>query len=242
MRPWKTFRTAGTALLALILVAVVWTRSEREEAVSRAGERMVPAGPAAVESGTVPFAEAVERLTVAAESEGKPYERERFRLYQDVDGDGCDARREVLITQAVTPPSVRQPGCELSGGEWVSPYDGKRSTDPGELQIDHVVALKEAWESGAWEWESARLVEYGSFLEDPGHLVAVSGESNSAKGHADPAEWLPSNEAYVCRYLADWVGVKLRWGLSADEREMRVLRSFAEAGSGECGREPVRGG
>src|SRR5690606_28524630 len=132
--------------------------------------------------------------------------------------------------------------CELSGGEWVSPYDGERFTDRRDLQIDDLVALKGAWESGAWEWESERLVEFGSFLDDPGHLVAVSGPSNQAKGHADPAEWLPPSEHYVCRYLADWVGVKLRWELTADEREMRALRSFAEAGSGDCGREPVRAG
>lgn len=76
------------------------------------------------------------------------YDRALFPHWIDADGDGCDTRREVLIAEAVEPPSIGA-GCYLTGGRWLSLYGGIETTDPGTFDLDHVVALAEAWDSGA---------------------------------------------------------------------------------------------
>jgi hypothetical protein len=77
------------------------------------------------------------------------YERERFGYPADQDGDGCDTRAEVLIRESSTRAQVDPIGCTVVAGDWYSPYDDRTWTDPAELEIDHVVALKEAHDSGA---------------------------------------------------------------------------------------------
>ena len=87
------------------------------------------------------------------------------------------------------------------------------------MEIDHVVALKEAHDSGAWAWQPNRLVAFGNDLDDPRSLRAVTAAVNGAKGDADPSNWLPPEETYLCTYLGDWIAIKARWGLSMDQSE-----------------------
>jgi uncharacterized protein DUF1524 len=231
----KRLKVPGTAVLAAVVAALVWTSSDGSHGRPDDSKGLSPAGPVAT-AGTVPYSDALQVLTVAPEGPHAGYNRERFALYQDADGNGCDARREVLIRQAKVKPKVEQPHCQLIGGEWISPYDGKQLTSIRDIQIDHMVPLSEAWGSGAAAWPTKRLVEYGSYLDDPGHLVAVSGPSNQDKSDKDPAEWMPPNKDFACTYLSDWVGVKIRWGLTADPKEMNALKSHVS----ECGKQPVR--
>ena len=132
----------------------------------------------------------LDELTVTAEHDSG-YDRDLFRHWVDADGDGCDARREVLITEAVTAPSVGS-GCSLSGGEWLSRYDGKTTTGNGSaFDVDHMVPLAEAWVSGAHNWTADRREDYANDLGFADSLIAVSASSNRSKGARDPAEWLP---------------------------------------------------
>lgn len=94
-----------------------------------------------------------------------------------------------------------------------------------DLDIDHLVPLDEAWASGARSWSSARREAYANDLADPRTLVAVSLHENRSKGDRDPAQWLPARG--VCRYVADWVAVKLRWGLGVDSLERSALARVA---------------
>jgi len=113
-------------------------------------------------------------------------------------------------------------GMERTGsakGYWLSAYDGVSRTDPAELEVDHVVALKEAHDSGAGAWQSNRLVAFGNDLDDPRSLRAVTAAVNGAKGDADPSNWLPPDEAQLCTYLGDWIAIKARWSLSMDQSE-----------------------
>ena len=98
-------------------------------------------------------------------------------------------------------------------------------TDPAALEVDHVVALKEAWDSGAWQWDDARRAEFANDLVDARTLRAVTAASNQSKGEADPSNWLPPNEAFVCTYLADWIAIKARWELSMDQSEFGRIRN-----------------
>lgn len=166
--------------------------------------------------------ELVSRLRIEEEFPSG-YDRDLFRHWIDADGDGCDARREVLIEESLVPVSIG-PGCLVSG-EWVSVFDGRTTTDPSSFDIDHFVPLKEAWESGAHAWDSGKRTRFANDLDYSGSLIAVSASSNRSKGSADPAEWLPPNGDYRCEYLVTWVEVKLRWDLSADSREISAIRN-----------------
>lgn len=162
-------------------------------------------------------------LPVSAESR-VGYDRDLFRHWSDLDGNGCDTRDDVLAAEALA--GVRR-GCDVTGGRWVSAYDGAVTTDPSRFDIDHVVALGEAWDSGAWRWDAATRERFANDLAYPLALIAVSASSNRSKGDRDPAEWLPARGR--CAFAKSWVGVKYRWRLSVDTSEKtslaRILRS-----------------
>ena len=166
----------------------------------------------------------LNELTVVVEQEGG-YDRDLFKHWVDADGDGCDARREVLIAEAVVAPSIGS-RCALSDGEWLSRYDGKTTSGNGSsFDVDHMVPLAEAWESGAHNWTADRREEYANDLGYADSLIAVSASSNRSKGARDPAEWLPPTQGVHCWYAAAWVQVKTRWNLTVDQAEADKLQS-----------------
>ncbi len=173
-----------------------------------------------------PLTELLARLEVRGEADAATYDRARFRHWTDADQDGCDARAEVLIAEAVRAPAVGA-GCALTGGRWQSTYDGLETTNPSSFDVDHMVPLKEAWVSGASGWSDDRRRAYANDLGVSYALIAVSAASNRSKADQDPAEWLPPLEAYHCVYVADWIATKLRWGLTIDLREYTTLFSYA---------------
>ncbi|WP_392892999.1 HNH endonuclease family protein [Streptomyces sp. LN699] len=145
--------------------------------------------------------------------------------------DRCNTRMEVLIAEAVEAPEVG-PGCTLTGGLWWSSYDERAVTPAGALDIDHMVPLAEAWDSGAFAWTAARREAYANDLGQGTSLVAVTARSNRQKSDQDPAEWLPPSADALCRYGAEWTATKLRWGLAGDELERDRLLDIA-AGCGD---------
>ncbi|RNG22818.1 HNH endonuclease family protein [Streptomyces botrytidirepellens] len=170
--------------------------------------------------------EAIGKLKVARESRTE-YEREKFKLWVDDDHDGCDTRKEVLLAEAVKKPRQGE-DCKLTGGTWRSYYDDKTIADAGKLDIDHVVPLAEAWDSGASKWTAERRKAYANDLDAERSLVAVSLGSNRSKGDQDPAEWLPPPKDALCTYATDWVTTKLRWNLNADRAETKALHQVAK--------------
>ena len=163
-------------------------------------------------------------ITVENEHRGG-YQRSLFHHWIDADGNGCDTRAEVLLRDTQTPPQVDPFGCHVQAGEWFSRYDDVTVTDPADIQIDHVVALKETWDSGAWAWTPERREAFANDLSDPRTLVAVTGASNGSKGDRDPSNWLPAASADLCPYLSDWISIKARWGLTMDSSEFGRIRN-----------------
>lgn len=149
------------------------------------------------------------------------YKRTLFKHWVGT-GNGCDSRKSVIISEAIVKPKV-EAGCKLVGGEWFSIYDNVKVTDAGKLDVDHFVPLAEAWDSGASAWNAAKKEKYANDQTDPRHLIAVTGASNRSKSDQDPAEWMPTNKAYACEYLANWVSVKVRWNLSVDKTEKAFI-------------------
>ncbi|MGW4007946.1 HNH endonuclease family protein [Streptomyces sp. NPDC004763] len=179
-------------------------------------------------AGGIPLADAIGQLTVKPERTGG-YDRDDFKHWNkglDPD-DGCDTREELLLAEAVKPPT-KGDGCKLTGGEWLSYYDGVTVTDAGDLDVDHVVPLEEAYSSGAHAWTAEQREAYANDLAAARSLVAVTAKTNRSKGAKDPAEWLPPADSALCTYLVDWTGTKLRYELTADQTEHDALNRLAK--------------
>ncbi|MBZ6142514.1 HNH endonuclease family protein [Streptomyces olivaceus] len=176
---------------------------------------------------TLSLTEAVAALPIAAESRDG-YDRDAFRHWNTGADptDGCNTRAEVLIAEAVEAPTVG-PKCRLTGGRWFSYYDQVWVTSASSLDIDHMGPLAEAWDSGASTWSAKQREAYANDLGAEASLVAVTARSNRSKSDQDPATWMPPAAEVHCRYVAEWVGTKLRWSLSADEAEVAAMREVA---------------
>ena len=154
------------------------------------------------------------------------YDRDLFKHWIDADGDSCNAREEVLIIESLEPVTLGA-GCKVLTGSWFSSYDAVVITDSSKLDMDHMVPLKEAWDSGANAWSADRRQAFANDLDLQVALIAVSASSNRSKSARDPAEWLPTNVSYRCQYAEDWMAVKVKWELSVDAKEFEALRGVS---------------
>ena len=171
--------------------------------------------------------------SIRVENEYKTgYKRSLFIHWVDLNGDGCDTREEVLKRDSISKPQVDPYRCYVVAGDWASPYDGKNLSDRGDVDIDHVVALKEAWDSGAWAWSESQRKAYANDMTDRRTLIAVTDRVNMSKSDKDPSNWLPPLRSYWCAYLGDWISVKARWGLSMDQSEFGRIGNLL---SSDCG-------
>ncbi|MFJ7998918.1 HNH endonuclease family protein [Streptomyces sp. NPDC096310] len=209
---------AAAALLALHLATAAPTAVADD----------LPAGPAPM---ALPVG--IAALTVAEESRDG-YKRTSFKHWVDADRDGCNTRQEVLKAESRIAPTVGA-GCKVTAGQWYSYYDGVTVTDPTGLDIDHMVPLAEAWDSGASAWTAERREQYANDLTAERSLVAVTARTNRGKADKDPQDWLPPLADARCTYISDWVSTKLRWSLSVDRAEQAALTRIAEG----CGQEAV---
>lgn len=165
----------------------------------------------------------LSELTVAAESHASTYDRSLFPTWITITGN-CDTREFVIERDGTS--VVTNSACTATSGHWTSPYDGDTTTDPSTFDIDHLVPLAEAWDSGAWAWTTAQRQAYANDTTRP-QLLAVSASSNRSKGDDDPAEWLPQ-ASYQCTYARAWVQVKHYYDLSVDSTEKTALEGVLD--------------
>ncbi len=202
-----------------------------------------PTGPSASATTSTPVPrgtalQALERIPVKGRAPKTGYARERFgTAWYDLDRNGCDTRNDVLrrdLTEVVIRPGTYD--CVVLAGTLHDPYSGAvitfvRGVDTSyEVQIDHVVALSDAWQKGAQQLSAERRRELAN---DPLNLLAVSGRLNSQKGDGDAATWLPPAKAYRPAYVARQIAVKVRYGLwvTAAERAAMVRILAARPGT-----------
>lgn len=164
-------------------------------------------------------------ITTAPELARSGYDRSLFEHWVDDDNDGCDTRVEVLVSEAVTAPDVG-PGCRLTGGSWRSMYDGVVTSDPSRFDVDHVVALAEAWDSGAARWDSQTRRAFANDLTSNFSLVAVSAGSNRSKADKDLAQWSPASRKAQCWLMTATLVTKYRWSLQVDRAERASLTAL----------------
>ncbi|WP_121002944.1 HNH endonuclease family protein [Saccharothrix australiensis] len=213
----KRSTTWASVAVLILLVAIGYYLTRHQEST--------PPGQAPSATGLPPGRDAAARLaalTIAPEGRMTGYSRDRFPHWS-AQGDSCDTREVVLQRQGTD--VRRDAACKATSGTWVSAYDGVTITEAGKLDIDHTVALAEAWRSGADKWTDEQRQKFANDLGGA-QLVAVSATSNRAKGDQDPAKWKPPLESYWCTYADNWISVKTAYGLTVDQAEHDALAAM----------------
>lgn len=214
----------------------------RSTAVTRSAPPAPPAGTALA---------ALASLQVKGRAPRTGYERELFgQAWSDVDRNGCDTRNDVLrrdLTAYALKAGTH--GCVVLRGTLHDPYTGdtiafvRGSSTSSRVQVDHVVALSDAWQKGAQQLPFDRRT---AFANDPLNLLAVGGAVNQGKGDGDAATWLPPKRSFRCAYVARQVAVKKRYELwvTAAERDAvrRVLAACPDQPLPTAGQVPLGGG
>jgi hypothetical protein len=162
----------------------------------------------------------LNQLRVAAEGSMSGYSRSLFPHWTS--SGGCSTRQTVLKRDGSN--VVVDGNCQPTSGTWFSQFDGVTLTSASQVDIDHVVALAEAWRSGARNWTTDQRRSFANDLYWP-QLIAVSASSNRSKGDQDPANWQPRTQ-YRCTYARIWIRVKHRWDLTVDSAEKSALQSM----------------
>ena len=171
------------------------------------------------ESKTYPTLEIKERRTTIP-----IYDRDDWNHWSDEDGDCQNTRHEVLqdeTQEAVT--FTTSSNCYVATGKWYGVYTGEYYYSASELDVDHFVPLKNAHDSGGYEWSLKKKKEYANYLEDSDHLIAVQAGANRSKGARGPEDWKPANTEYWCEYAYDWIRIKDTWGLTVTQDEWNAL-------------------
>ena len=224
--------TGDQIVVSLILVALVWAFApgvgwDLLDLRSRLGWPPLRSGQAL---SSLPDSEAARQLRelTVRESVDDPaapaYDREAFgQRWADTDHNGCDTRNDILARDLKT-ISDRRNTCVITAGQLADPYSGKwidfRKKEASKVQIDHVVALENAWQSGAYNLTQE---DREALANDPDNLLAVNGHDNMAKGSKSADQWMPPNTAYACTYASKQVQIKNRYALTVTTPEKQAL-------------------
>ncbi|HSP36189.1 MAG TPA: DUF1524 domain-containing protein [Frankiaceae bacterium] len=216
---------SALAMTAVVIAVSVGCSSPAGPGPGAAG----PGGPVPGGPGTPDGATAVrelDALPVKGRAPKTGYSRARYgRAWADVDHNGCDTRNDVLARD-LQQRTVRAGtgGCVILSGTFTDPYTGRvlgfSKSMASAVQIDHVVALSDAWQTGAQQWSDDRRL---AFANDPRNLQATDGATNQQKGDADAASWLPPNRGYRCTYVERQITVKSTYGLWVTPAEHDAL-------------------
>jgi hypothetical protein len=183
------------------------------------------------------YAQAVlETLVVKGRAPKTGYARDEFGSGWATIGD-CDTRN-VVLRQSLLDVVMGEDNCTVLSGVLDDPYTGtvisfrRGGSTSGAVQIDHVVALSDAWQKGAQDMDFTKRVV---FANDPLNLLAVDGPANQQKGDKDAASWLPMHKPYRCQYVARQVAIKKEYGLWVTEAEKAAMKRVLNG----CGEQRV---
>ncbi|MET8024589.1 HNH endonuclease family protein [Streptomyces avermitilis] len=211
----------GAAAAAAVLIAVGGVGGCKKETNGSPGPQETVAGGAALS--------AVDSLTVKGRAPKTGYDRGRFgTAWADTDSNRCDTRDDIL-KRDLKEVKFSDDKCKVTGGVLdPDPYTGQRVTftrGRSQVDIDHLVALSDAWQKGAKYWDAGKRI---ALANDPLNLLAVDAGPNRSKGDGDTATWLPQNKTYRCTYVAAQVAVKKKydlWVTSAEKAAMKKVLS-----------------
>jgi len=188
----------------------------------------VPSGDAAALLDTLP---------VKGRAGRDNYDRSAFgQAWLDVDRNGCDTRNDILRRDLARAEFTKESSCRVAGGTFRDPYTGRQLTfhrgaeSSKAVQIDHVVALGDAWQKGAQQLTPAQR---GHLANDPLNLIAVDGPANQEKSASDAATWLPPNKAFRCHYVARQISVKAAYRLWVTPAEKDAMKRILASCPGQ---------
>ena len=176
--------------------------------------------PANTQAAPIDALVALNNLEVKGRAPKTGYARSQFPHWSDPDRNGCDARNDTLkrdLTNITYKVGTRE--CKVIAGQLLDPFSGKVitfSTTKVVIDIDHVVALSNAWQTGAAYFDKNKRSQIAN---DPLNLLAVDSKLNRQKGDGDAATWLPPSKAFRCEYVARQVAVKAKYGLWVTQPE-----------------------
>lgn len=236
--------TASSRWVVIVALALLTGCSAVAEGGAQPTATVVPTPGQSPETSASPTgngaaATVLATLAVKGRAPQTGYSREEFgQSWRDLDRNGCDQRNDVLrrdLTYFTLKAGTH--GCLVLTGTLESPYTGRTIqfvrgvATSREVQIDHIVALSDAWQKGAQKLSTARREEFANdFLE----LRAVDGHSNGSKGDGDAATWLPPRKSFRCGYVARQIAVKKKYRLWVTRAErdsmVRVLLACPDQG------------
>ena len=190
-----------------------------------------------IEADSLLARDVLEALVVREKNKDEKYYRKLFYDTWGMTDNGCNIREAILARDL---ENVAFRGCKVSSGTLNDPYTGKiiqfvrGQETSADVQIDHVVALSNAWATGAFALDQEVRYEIS---QDPLNLVAVDGPANQEKSDQDAADWLPSNEAFRCEYVARQISVKYKYRLWVTPEEKLSMQKVLAT----CPDEPTRG-
>jgi hypothetical protein len=162
---------------------------------------------------------------VIAEKSTVPYDRKEWRHWTDHDKDCLNTRHEVLEAESMTAVTYTSSGCAVASGRWLGRFTGEVYESARSLDVDHYVPLKNAHQSGGWQWSREKKQEFANDLKHDESLIAVSASANRRKGAKGPENYRPI-ASYWCEYASTWVSIKSRWELSATAEEWAALEEM----------------
>ena len=214
-------RVLGVLLIAFAIMLAIFLNRPQESSPASSSSSAPSNSPVA--AGSEVARTALDMLAVKGRAPKTGYARTQF-------GDGwllvgsCDTRN-IILNRDLSNVTVGD-SCKVASGVLADPYTGTtisfvRGKDTSDLvQIDHVVALSNAWQTGAQLLPADKRI---AFANDPLELLAVDGQANQAKGDGDAATWLPANKAFRCQYVARQIAVKLKYQLWVTPAEKQAM-------------------
>lgn len=220
----------GTVILALFastLPSMFQSSLPNQGDAAPTSENSAPTGDSGANDGGILASSALEELQVKGRAPKTGYERSQFGSgWAKV--NGCSTRDIILYRDLENPTLDGE--CTVTSGALHDVYTGEviqfTRENSSQVQIDHVVALSDAWQKGA---QLLTAEQRKRLANDPLELIAVSGKENQAKSDADAATWLPKNKGFRCMYVARQIAVKQKYTLWVTEAEKQAMRDVLGA-------------
>ena len=235
---WRRI-AAVLGALAAIIGLVVSNPDSYEQVVESVTPTVNAESAENADAGTALAMEVLNRLEIKGRAPKTGYSREEFyKTWPTV--DGCNLRQRILRRELGETARLDTDNCTVLRGELMEPYTGQylifseKSELTKGLQIDHVVALSDAWQKGA---QNLTVDERYNLATDPLNLLAVDASANQQKSDGDAATWLPKNKSFRCQYVARQISVKYKYHLWVTQAEHDAIERILVA----CPNEPAVG-
>lgn len=216
----RKYAPAAVLLIAGIAAALFASHASRDPATPSAS-----ASPVDIPAGTVPNLGAASLAISDVAAPG--YSRDLFGpAWADIDHNGCNQREDTIMRDTGAARTERKGVCraDMTGHPYVDPYTGTTLTTPAQIQIDHIVALADAWRSGAAAWSPEQRRAYAN---DLAVLWSVQAKANEDKSDKSPDQWLPPDPASRCEYQRRYVAIKIKYHLTITSATRRTLDTLA---------------